>query len=102
MLRKLINHIRHNRFCRLNRYNCSDCIYHDFIFDKQGIFRGNRCRWGHAPIVDVVEVVRCKYCKHSEYWYGDKRRCFLWNETGIDVFEDGYCSYGKRREDDAE
>lgn len=53
-----------------------------------------------APRVDAVEVVRCKYCKHSEHWYGDKSRCFLWSETGIDVFEDGYCSYGKRREDE--
>lgn len=53
-----------------------------------------------APTVDAVEVMRCKDCKHSEYWYRDKRRCFLWNEEGIDVFEDGYCSYGKRRIDD--
>ena len=42
-------------------------------------------------------VVRCKYCKHSEEWYGDKRRCFLWHESGIDVFEDGFCNYGKRK-----
>ena len=101
MLKKLINHIKHNRFCRLNRYNCSECIYHNFIFED-GIFRGNWCRWGLPPTVDVVKVVRCKYCKHSEPWYGDKRRCFLWNEEGIDVFEDGYCSYGKRREDETD
>lgn len=55
-----------------------------------------------APTVDAVEVVRCKDCKHSEHWYRDKRRCFLWNEEGIDVFEDGYCSYGKRREDETD
>lgn len=44
------------------------------------------------------EIVRCKYCKHSSEWYGDKRRCFLWTENGIDVFEDGYCSYGRPKE----
>lgn len=45
------------------------------------------------------EIIRCKDCKHSEHWYRDKRRCFLWHETGIDVFEDGYCNYAKRRTD---
>jgi len=43
------------------------------------------------------EIIRCKYCTHSEHWYKDKRRCFLWHEEGIDVFEDGYCNYAKRR-----
>lgn len=51
-----------------------------------------------APTADVVEVVRCKNCKHSEHWYGDKQRCFLWHEDGIDVFETGYCSYGERKD----
>lgn len=50
------------------------------------------------PTVDAVPVVRCKNCKHSQHWYGDKRLCYLWNETGIDVFEDGYCAYGERME----
>ena len=44
------------------------------------------------------EIVRCKYCRHSTEWCGDKRRCFLWNENGIDVFEDGYCSCGRPKE----
>lgn len=47
------------------------------------------------------QIVRCRDCKHSEHWYGNKQRCFLWNEDGIDVFEDGFCNYGKRRTDDA-
>lgn len=51
------------------------------------------------PVADAVEVVRCKDCKHSEHWYGDKRRCFLWHEDGIDVFETGYCSYGERKDE---
>lgn len=45
------------------------------------------------------ELVRCKHCKHSIEWYRDKRRCFLWNENGIDVFEDGFCNYGNMRDD---
>ena len=50
------------------------------------------------PSADVVQVVRCKDCKHSEHWYRDKARCFLWHEEGIDVFENGYCSYAERKE----
>lgn len=49
---------------------------------------------------DVALVVRCKDCKHCEHWYADKGRCFLWHEDGIDVFEDGFCSYAERREDE--
>ena len=43
------------------------------------------------------EIIRCKDCKHSEHWYRDKRRCFLWNEDGIDVWNDGFCNYAERK-----
>lgn len=52
------------------------------------------------PSADVVEVVRCKDCEHSKHWYGDKQRCFLWHEGGIDVFDDGFCSYGKKKDEE--
>ena len=45
------------------------------------------------------EIIRCKDCKHSEFWYRDKRRCFLWHEEGIDVFDDGFCNYAERGTD---
>ena len=47
---------------------------------------------------DVEPVVRCQECKYSQPWYADKSRCFLWHESGIDVFNDGYCSYGKKED----
>ena len=46
------------------------------------------------------EIIRCKDCKHSEHWYRDKSRCFLWHEEGIDVFKDGFCNYAERRTDE--
>ena len=49
------------------------------------------------PSADVVEVVRCKDCANSKHWYADKRMCFLWNESGIGVFENDFCSYGEKR-----
>jgi len=51
-----------------------------------------------ALLKEQEAVVHCRDCKHSERWYGDKRRCFLWHETGIDVFDDGFCNYGERQE----
>lgn len=43
------------------------------------------------------EIIRCKDCKNSEHWYGDRRRCFLWSEDGVSVFDDGFCNYAERR-----
>lgn len=65
---------------------------------------GCRSQWGRdkEAIENVPaaqpEIIRCKECKHSEHWYKDKRRCFLWHESGIDVFDDGFCNYAKRKE----
>ena len=44
MIRKLIYKMRKRRFCKLNRWSCPDCVYHDFVFEG-AIFRGNRCRY---------------------------------------------------------
>ncbi len=46
------------------------------------------------------EIIRCKDCKYSEHWYRDKCRCFLWAESGIGVFDDGFCNYAERRTDE--
>lgn len=50
------------------------------------------------PTVDAVEVVRCRDCKNSEHWYADRRRCFLWHENGVSVFDGGFCNYGERKD----
>lgn len=43
------------------------------------------------------EIIRCKDCKNSEHWYRDRRRCFLWSEDGVSVFDDGFCNYAERK-----
>lgn len=48
---------------------------------------------------DVRPVILCRDCKHSAPWYRDKSRCFLWHKNGIDVFNDGFCNYGEKREE---
>lgn len=49
------------------------------------------------PAADVVEVVRCKDCRHSETC-PDR---ILWcNECNMLAEPDGYCYRGERRNDD--
>lgn len=69
-------------------------------------YAGIKCGFWNAaiiadnfPTVDAVPVVRCKDCKYSKLWYSERRRCFLWSETGNSVWDDGYCSYGERSEE---
>ena len=53
-----------------------------------------------APAVDAVEVVRCKDCKHFDTcdFDGDVLVGCM-NLSGLtDVSPNGFCSYGKRRE----
>ena len=59
-----------------------------------------------APTIDAVEVVRCKDCKHRQ-----TDECPMFFEEQIDITEyiihdytrdDGYCSWGERREDGEE
>lgn len=44
------------------------------------------------PAADVVEVVRCRDCKHRNPYGSKCLRDNLWHDP------DGYCSYGERRE----
>ena len=52
------------------------------------------------PAADVVEVVRCRECKHENVYHAisDKRTwCDYW---GIDPDFDDFCSCGERRDSD--
>lgn len=84
--------------------------------DKEYIERGaflKKCAeaWGYAGVTikaiegiadectaaDVVEVVRCKDCKHSNFETScSKYRCGYW--LGMLRFSNDFCSYGERKE----
>ena len=50
-----------------------------------------------APIVDAVEVVRCKDCEwHCPNSAASVQHCTV---TGMRTEDDDFCSYGKRRAD---
>ena len=83
---------------------CSDCEEYrnewcEKIVDSphQDITRD--CQYWHKR-KDMIEVIRCKDCKNSEHWYRDRRRCFLWSEDGVSVFDNGFCNYAERRRDE--
>ena len=48
------------------------------------------------PAADVVEVVRCKDCKHSSKNFKGLMIC---HELGIVIKSTNFCSYGERRAD---
>lgn len=71
------------------------------------IIRNEEGRWilsTNNP--DVVEVVRCKDCKHASLTYdGECKYCQRWKEKydgeSVSLYLDGdfYCAWGERRED---
>ena len=79
----------------ISRQSAIDALYHHFPHMTR-----EECATILHEVGDVEpEIIRCRDCKHSEHWYGDKARCFLWVEDGIDVFNDGFCSYAERKEE---
>ena len=81
-----------------------------FYFRVRVINKGTGVEIEDASDADVVEVVRCKDCK----WYrnaNDKyvpRTCDHWSEMFFyyegweSVDENGFCSWGERREDETD
>lgn len=58
----------------------------------------------NAPTADVVEIVRCKDCKHHEGLLNNNDGNVLCWVHDIDVIVDrnGYCNYGERKEQEHE
>ena len=56
------------------------------------------------PAADVVEVVRCKDCRHHEELLNNNDGNVLCWVHGLDVIVDrtGYCNYGEREEQENE
>jgi hypothetical protein len=48
------------------------------------------------PAADVVEVVRCKDCKHCNYLFGKSPLC-LGGAAWKPIKENDYCAWGERR-----
>lgn len=61
-------------------------------------FRSLRLRINKLPTADVEEVVRCKDCKKFMPYEWDKHKgdCEAFSELNCCMYEDDFCSYGKR------
>lgn len=101
--------------------SCKDCLHYDVCGSITALIQrviiagdkaNERCEL-FKPTADVVEVVKCKDCKHR----GDFG-CPMYREEDIEWDDDGYtecdiiihdltkddyfCSYGERKENEAE
>jgi hypothetical protein len=75
--------------------------------DAQKLYLAMRGKVRNAPTADVVEVVRCKRCKHwkdtsydtlTEAHWGECRKP-LGDYRYCETAENDFCSYGERREE---
>ena len=53
-----------------------------------------------APIVDAVEVVRCKDCKQYSCAKTNRKGYRICPASGMEIKPDDFCSYGERKEID--
>ncbi len=55
------------------------------------------------PTANVVEVVRCRDCKHYKneecIYHSEPKEQRMYERWTVDFDEDDYCSYGERREE---
>lgn len=86
---------------------CRKC-FHSYVceqFNEHKDSDNKKCHFFNdhfVPTADVVEVVRCKDCKHWDCYGGEDAHKGDCSElVGLDscMYEDDFCSYGERRAD---
>ena len=90
-------------FSKAYKYKCMNCneYFNDIDFEKEPLQPVWKSECMNTK-VDMVEVVRCKNCKHGEKsptfkYYPDVTWC---NKYLTSHNDDWFCADGKRREDD--
>ena len=76
------------------------CDYEDKVTQK--MVAKMRGLIDKLPSADVVEVVRCKNCKHFCPYEGEEHKGDCAELVGLEscVYEDDFCSYGERKDGD--
>ena len=76
----------------------------DTISRQAAIEAMGKAEWAKERLRELPstqpEIIYCKDCKNSEHWYRDRRRCFVWAEEGVSVFDDGFCNYAERKDNE--
>lgn len=81
----------------MSRYIDADLLQEDFKADHGG---KRSLMIDTQPTADVVEVVRCKDCKHiKEEHFNIMPDGFSCELSGLMVEPEHYCSYGERNEE---
>ena len=68
---------------------------------RAGIRKALRCI-EEAPTADVVEVVRCKDCIYWDKRTVNNKGFIICAASGMEIHTEDFCSYGERRETNAE
>ena len=78
----------------MSRYIDADNILYKDLSEGRGVCLVAFKDWiDKMPSADVVEVVRCKDCKHYCIWQMKCDRLHL-----VPIADNHYCSYGERSE----
>lgn len=80
---------------------CEECLHYDvceIMCNQYGIGKVHPSQCGYfKPTADVVEVTRCKDCKHCPD-LKTKTKGMVWcRRFRTEVCPNGYCSYGERK-----
>ena len=105
---------REDAIIHITRYLCDEALKIGAKPHEQEVFDYIRKTINDIPAADVVEVVRCKYCKHKPHTKesdgdgygfditadGDFTCPFLCDDGYYNRMpsDDFYCSYGERKE----
>jgi len=80
---------------------CEKCLYKEncqFLATHKGAIVADCTAYKDAA--NVVEVVRCKDCKHYRDW-GDYTTCMKWTvDYDVPTGPNAFCSYGERKENE--
>lgn len=80
----------------MSRYIDADAFERAVMFSDDEDIQDVIYRLRDFPSADVVEVVRCRDCKH---WSKELEACYI--HDFCEIFQsDYYCASGERREDD--
>ncbi len=85
----------------MKNIKCSDCAEYrnewcEKIVDSPHPDMLRDCQYWHER-KDMVEVIRCKNCKH---WYSDADTGMACEFTNMGQPEDGFCNWAERRSDE--
>lgn len=80
---------------------CSECVRDSATSEHCGVPCYEYEKMKMLPAADVVEVVRCKDCKHCHLMFDKSLLCWNCNSSvNFPISADDFCCHGERRTED--